>query len=84
MFEDTIADIQLTPFFWSTFTFFNDLDFAEGVEQLFCSPLKNTTKSNAVNIAQDIPNQPIQRNWSTDGNCPTKATSPAEILEIII
>ena len=62
MFEDTIADTQLTPFFVSTLTFFNDLDFAKGVEQLFCSPWKHITKSNAVNIAKDIPNQPIQRN----------------------
>ena len=62
MFEDTIADTQLTPFFVSTLTFFNDLDFAEGVEQLFFSSWKNITKSNAVNIAKDIPNQPIQRN----------------------
>ena len=78
MFEDTIADTQLTPFLVSPLT---DLDFAEGVEQLFRSSLKNTNKSNAVHIAKDIPNQPIQRNWSTDGNCPTRATSPAEILE---
>ena len=62
MFEDTIADTQLTPFFVSSLTFFNDLDFAEGAEQLFFSSWKNTTKSNAINIAKDIPNQPIQRN----------------------
>ena len=62
MFEDTIADTQLTPFFGSSLTFFNDLDFAEGVEQLFRSPWKNTTKSNAVHIVKDIPNQAIQRN----------------------
>ena len=62
MFEDTIADTQLTPFFVSSLTFFNDLDFAEGVEELFCSSWKNTANSNAVNIAKDIPNQAIQRN----------------------
>ena len=58
MFEDTIADTQLTHFFVSTLTFFNDLDFAEGVEQLCFSSWKNITKSNAVNIAKNIPIKP--------------------------